>query len=471
MANSDDIFINAINHWRDEKGKGTALIPYPLNDKLMLLGILQRIYQKNPNAKTLIVTFNFTDRSQLIEFITHQEDSDENNKEFKKLLDDKLLKILTMDFIVKNNYYPWLNLCIIYHPDKLDYDVNKLLLASTFKLVIINTLGYNNDELLELYKIAPLLSDFKQHEVEAIRLSTPVEETQIGVTISTDNDDYRLLEYYNEYITTSVTIFGTFDVINQVNSGNQNLNISSNQLCLQIAKNNGWNEHLDMNIEFNREIDKLYNPMSLKERACMTYEIIRKRSQFLSDYNGKLEAILDIVKNNSTDKILIINKRGDFASKITDTINSMSETDICANYHDKVESIPAIDINGNPLYVKSGVHKGERRMMACKAQKSLNEERFNRDFINILSTNAAPDKDLTVDIDTIIITSPMCEDIKAYMYRLANVRFKQNKLKLFTIYCKNTMEEKLLRDKDNLINHNVKNITTDENNIDFVVGN
>ena len=39
----------------------------------------------------------------------------------------------------------------------------------------------------------------------------------------------------------------------------------------------------------------------------------------------------------------IINKRGEFASKVTDYINQFSENVICGNYHDKVEPIPALD--------------------------------------------------------------------------------------------------------------------------------
>ena len=151
-----------------------------------------------------------------------------------------------------------------------------------------------------------------------------------------------------------------------------------------------------MSIEFNIEIDKLYNPMALKERASQTYEIIRNRSQLLSDYEGKLEAILNIIKDNPNKKILIINKRGDFANKVTEYINNNSVSSICGNYHDKVEPIPAVDYDNTPLYYKSRAKKGERRMMAAQAQKTYNEHMFNKDKIRVLSTNNAPDKELTV---------------------------------------------------------------------------
>lgn len=469
MNNAGDLFESAINNWRNKGGRGTALIPYPLNNKLMMLSILQRMYSHTPNIKTLIVTNDFRERANIIEYLTKQEDEEENNKEFKDLLDKGNIKILTSDFVAKNRISYFLNLCIIYCPKEIDDSIVKLLLASKFKLVILTRLIQSNAELVDLYKVAPLLEDFKQHEVEAVRLSTPVEEMQVSINIPNTDEEYKLLTYYNEFIATSITIFGDFGTINNINKGDDVHNISSNQLCLNLAYSNGWNEHLDMSIEFNQELDKLYNPLALKDRASRTYEMIRNRSQLLSDYKGKLDAILKIVNDNKDAKILIINKRGEFANIVTNFINTYSETDICGNYHDKVESIPAIDVEGNPIYYKSGVNKGERRLMASKAQKSLNEQRFNLNKIRVLSTNNSPDKDLDIDVDIIIITSPMCEDIKSYIYRLSGLRFNNRLVKLYTIYCKNTMEDKLLQDKERLVNHNVKNLNDDENNADFII--
>ena len=88
---ASNLFINAISHWRDNKGIGTALIPPPLNDKAMVLGVLQRIYSKTNNTITLIVVNNFNERTELIEYLTNQEDKD-NNEEFKKLIANKNIK-------------------------------------------------------------------------------------------------------------------------------------------------------------------------------------------------------------------------------------------------------------------------------------------------------------------------------------------------------------------------------------------
>ena len=469
MINPGEIFENAINHWRDEKGIGTAIIPAPLNDKLMVLGVLQRIYSRSPTVNSVIITNSFSERQSFTEFLTQQENAEENNEEFKNLITSGKIKVFTDKFIknCKVQTYPFL--CVWYRPDGACEEVLDYVSKCKFKLVVLNKFLSNYDDVLKLYQVAPLLKDFQQAEVEAIRLSTPVEETQIGVNIPADSKIYELLKYYDEYVAISLSIFGSFDIMQQANTGNQRLNISSTQICYQIAQENGWNEHLDMNIAFNLEIDKLYNPNNLKERVSKTYEIIRERSKLLSDFEGKLDAILDIVRENKDKKILIINKRGDFANKVTDFLNDLSDTIVCGNYHDKVDNIPAVTLTGQPVYYKSGARKGERKMMGAKAQKTLNVERFNNDIIHVLSANNSPDKDLAIDVDIVIITSPMCEDIKSYMYRLSKIYFRSNHIDLYSLYCRNTAEQKIIERKELAGNHNIKNSYADENNFDFII--
>ena len=93
--------------------------------------------------------------------------------------------------------------------------------------------------------------------------------------------------------------------------GNSNTNSSSMAVCYNIARQNGWNENLDMTIQFNVEIDELYSPNALKERASGIYEIIRSRSLALASSDEKLSYILKIVEDNADKNILIINKHGE----------------------------------------------------------------------------------------------------------------------------------------------------------------
>ena len=466
------LFEDAINHWRDCKGIGTALIPPPLNDKIMILGVLQRLYSKNPDIVSLIIVNNFTERSELIEFITSQED-EENNNEFKKLINDKKIKIFTTNFVESDKFNMKVSVTILYHCEEIGNNVFKLLSYSKFRLVVLNRLKLSNNDITKLYSVCPLLSDFKQNEIDSLRTSTPVEEMRIGIELVPDSETAKLVRYYDEFISTSLNIFGSFDNIQLARVGYTKANISATQFCYNLALENGWNEHLDMSVELNVKLDELYNPANIRDRATQTYEIIRNRAKLLSSYDTKLDEVLNIINENPDKHILIINKYGEFAAKITDFINNILQKEVCGNYHDKVEPIPASDLEGNPIFIKSGKNAGKRRMISYQAQKTYNEQRFNLSLINVLSTNNTPDKDLKIPVDIIIITSPLCEDIESYIYRLSNVTYTTNVIKLYTLYVKNTIEEKKLDSKQIsethiLIENEQKNEKINEK-FDFIV--
>ena len=111
----DEIFLNAVESWRKNSGVGTMLCPAPLNNKVPILLILQRIYSRSPTCSTIIIVKNFNERLDLIDFLTKQED-EENNNEFKKLLYEKYIRIITVDFLNSGRWNSYGFLGIIYNP-------------------------------------------------------------------------------------------------------------------------------------------------------------------------------------------------------------------------------------------------------------------------------------------------------------------------------------------------------------------
>ena len=468
----DEIFLKAVNSWKNNRGVGTMLCPAPLNNKVPLLLILQRIYSRSPTCSTIIIVENFNDRLDIIDFLTKQDDK-ENNAEFKRLLDEKYIRIFTHDFIRSGRWNSPSFLGILYNPENFDLTYRLWLDGCKFKLVITNKILESQEDRFYLNQVCPVLNEFKQNEIDELRTSRPVEEYLIGVDIPTDIDIYKLLEYYNKEITTTLNIFENFDNIKYARIGNAQTNESAMQYCTRLAEENGWSPNLDMSLEYNQMLDATYNPNLLNDRASKCYEMMRLRSQILTDFFGKLDKVYDICKEHENEKILIINYRGEFAAKVTEYLNNMFGNVVCGDFHNKVENIILKKPNGEPVLVKSGINKGKPKEIGWKAQMTLNQSKFNNGEINILSTNNSPDKSLNIDVDIVIITSPICEDIKSYLYRLTKVNYKGDTIKLYTIYCKSTLEHKRLLEREPSINHKIvnkdENIDISENNFDFVI--
>ena len=229
--NADELFEEATLNWRDNRGVGTAFVPAPLNDKVLVYKVLSKMYARSPTMTTVIVVNEFGERNQIIEFLTHQDD-EENDAEFKKLINDKLIRIFTAEFLIKGNWHSAATLCIWYKPQEYTKNVGVVLYADKckFRLVVLSKLFTKADEMQQLYKLAPLLDCFKQSELDTLRVSTPVEEMWIDVTIPEDSESWKLYQHYSKYLETTLNIFGSFDKINEARIGNAALNISSTEI-------------------------------------------------------------------------------------------------------------------------------------------------------------------------------------------------------------------------------------------------
>lgn len=477
MNKLEDLYQKIVEDWRlKARGKGIINFTNKVNYMPVVLGVLQRIYERDPTFPCVIITDNNLTKQNVINYITNTDDV-ENNKEFKKLIQDSVLRIrdvnLANSWMPKENIY----LTIFVGVNSSCNAIRNILFVSKFKLVCCKARGDLFTKRKDLTEIG--VNEVK--ELSEIYKNTPVEETQIGITI-TDEKDIELINKYTEYIIDSVKIFGSFEVMSYAKNGNSLCNISAMQICEDIAKQNGWHENLDMSVSFNKQIDAYYNPNTLKDRVDLTYNLIRKRAKLVCENNAKLDVILQIVKDNINKRILIVNKSSEFAKTVTNYLNNnlcfsnvgLRNIYSCYNYHLDVDKVPAYDIYGNPIYVKSGANKGEQRMLAARAQMTEAEDFMNSGIIRILSTNNSPDKSLSCDIDILIISSASCELYENYKYRLSNVNFSGNPFKVYRLYCYGTMEERdLSKQKPNInytIVNNSKNEVKYDENLGVIVG-
>lgn len=465
----EELHEKSVYQWRMNKGIGAFIIPAPLDVLRPLLMILPAMYNKSPTMETNIVVADFVDKDKLKDYLLHKSEPVHSNV-YRDLITKGLIKIMTVSEATDRFTYLNPNLVVIYNPKECLYCYIGLLDKAKFKLVLSSNLF--TGKLEQLNNLVPRVGSYNQASVDEIRSSRPVKEVLVPLVIDEDSNLKKKLDYYNKEISTAIAIFGDFDTIKMARLGNSSTNSSSMAVCYNIARQNGWNENLDMTIQFNVEIDELYSPNALKERASGIYEIIRSRSLALASSDEKLSYILKIVEGNVDKNILIINKHGDFANEVTKYINDNTHYDSCYNYHDKVENVPAIDDNGNEVLIKSGVNKGKPKMLGVKSQKNLAQKLMNKGAIHVLSTNAAPDKDLAVNIDVVVITSPLCDTIETYLYRLSKVEFAKE-VQLYTLYYKGSLEEKKLDERIIPPTHTILNKTEIEvksdNNYDYCI--
>ena len=451
----EKIIDEAVETWNSRIGNGTMIIPPPLDSLKPIYKILPRLFNRSPTASVVIVVDDFSNKETVNNYLTQQNNI--YDAIFKRFINSGNIKILSIDWISDNinQYNPLLT--IIYNPSGFTFAHLGLLDKSTFKLIILGK-TINSKDKDSFCSICPIVKEVTQDEVDSSRTNPPVEEYRIPISIDADSEDAKLLEYYNDNIRVSINIFGGLENLKKAMSGTSNNN-SAMAYCDALARDNGWSEHLDMTTEYNQQIDKLYNPIAIQEKANVTYDMIRKRSKLVASYLYKINAITEIVRNNVNKKILIINKFADMANYVAGNLNIANGKIICKAYYDKLESIPAVDIDGNPIFYKTGAKKGQRKVMGVTSQKKLYQTMFNKGDINVLSVTNSPDKELNIDVDIIIITSPLCEDIKSYLYRLSKINFN-TPIILYTLYCKNTLEEKQLENKSMDSNHKLISVDT-----------
>lgn len=431
----------------EKKGKASCYALKPVKPENIITVFINAHRQKRNDTKILIVTDTYEQRLKIKDIL-----------EKHNLIDN--VTILTRKFI--NGYYNYIYYFTFLLGCDNDIDVLKHLNhQSKFTLNVLTE--YNPSLNEEINKILPIITtNVTFNELCQDRLKYPVEETHIPITIS--DEDKEQSDKYDKYISSSMSIFGSFENADKCRIGDAVLNISAGEFRYNLAKENGWSETLDTNIEFNKNIDEIYNPNSLFERANTLYNIIRERSNLLTDNNAKIPAIIDIINKHKDKKILIVSKRGEFANLIANYINENTEY-LCGEYHDCIPEQYIKDENGEYIAYKSGENKGKRKLFKSKALSTMCLNRFNssdKSFaINLLSIKNSSDIKLKTAIDIVIFTSSVCYSPNDFISRYSNIEFNSNPLISYMIYCNNTIESNKINER--LLTNNVKLIEFEKN--------
>ena len=449
MMKPIDVYSDLANKWREYSCKASCILLEPYNPDELIAFILDKSIKKNNAIKVMIIVDDYTTRCKIVHALN------DNN-------------------ITNNNYtcisYQYIKSSINYKYDLAFYVgitnysyINYMNCRVKYGLFIITTDKITSENRIEIYKYFPIINQADYNAKNFNRFSYPVEEKLIGVDFINIADKEKYNEY-TAYINTTINIFGSFDNINRAKLGDKTTGQSAEDVRLCIAQYNGWNENLNTTIPFNKQIDDLFNPISLEERASTAYNIIRERNNLVNNNCSKIPVIINLLNNELKDKkVVVISKNGELATTVCD---ALTENNIsCGEFHNDIEPRAIYDNDANDwIRYKSGLKKGEVKMFGSQAISSLSIERFNSNNIRVLSIKNCSSESLEIACDVLIFMSPNCFNIKEFLYRYNNITFNKNKINVYKLYMKETNEEIDTEHIKPMSNkHVIKNINKDDN--------
>lgn len=473
-----NVYESIANKWKNQHGVGSVYAINPIDAYDFTIYIAKLMLNKNPTCKIFILCAEY-DNLTKISILLQKEDIKAS--------------VVTSRFVKPQWTYKY-DICITIGFNVILDSIAKVIDQSKFKLILLNKIILEASIVNGLNAKYPIIKDtMTVKQAEAVRASSPVEEWRIGLDLN--DADQELYDKQTTYITQTLNIFGSFDDINRARVGDKLLNISATSVREAIARNNGWSETLDTTIQFNKEVDEYFNPNALFERANTSYNIMRDRQVLLTDNEDKLSAVLDIIKQHPYARIIVISKRGEFARKVTKYLESNGIH--AGDYHDAIEPMQAVDANGVPILIKSGVHKGEPKIVKSKAISSANAKAFayysecvegvsdfdlnsdrlqavlDKGGISVLSIKNSSSAELECTSDVFIFTSPLCDQWKEFKYRFNKLKVGVMPTLLYKIYMRGTIEESALnRTKETasyVIHEKEKVITFDKNSGNIVL--
>jgi hypothetical protein len=424
-TNNNKLIHEVLDGFQKAKGRCAVRAYKPINAIELAFHVIMKFWDKSPSEKVLIVIYNDIKRQDIKDLFEANMTSMDN------------IDILSAVYLKPSYKYNYRLIITIGLNDNIDI-IDYLLTQCKFLLCLLTAYNKKITFFSELSKLLPIINtNITQEVIRRENIYSPVKETCISVEL--EGEDRKEYDKCTDFINTSMAVFGDFENITRCKQGDVGAGISASEFRYQLAKANGWNETMDMTIDFNRQVDTVFNPNTLYERACTAYNIMKTRRDLVTDGTAKFIKIKEIIEANPQKKIIVLSKRGEYAAKVTKYLNN--EGILCLDYHDEIEHEVATDENDNIILVKSGKDKGKPKIIAAQAICNKNLKRFNEDKVNVLSIKEFSNKDITCDVDILIITSCLCDWIYNIKDRFTNMRFTSIPNEVYRIFFMETVDD------------------------------
>jgi len=209
-----------------------------------------------------------------------------------------------------------------------------------------------------------------------------------------------------------------FEVIMACYSGKKidNVYVKSHDVREALSQAMGYNTTLKLDTEYNKNIDKYWNPINIKNNVTKYYTAMQQRN-VIHNYNEvKLKAVLELYLIYKDKNIITFNGSIDMADAITDSVNNTISKIKAVSYHSKIKSKYITDfITGKILTTKAGKPK---KFSAIKQLDHI-KQGFKYKFYNMLNTVNAVDEGFDLDILDMVITTSGSTNPVQYAQRTA----------------------------------------------------
>lgn len=427
MTTKEKIINSTLDGFKENHGRASVCC-FSKNTVLELVySVVDKCSNKRPWLSVLVVVDSFGMRKDILAHFEKRNEETGNNYQ---------IKCLSANYIVDHPFNcSYVLTVIVGVHDNLDL-ICKLRQESKFTLSIFTENAMSSEFITGVQKILPLIESKDLSNAERRDdIYSDVQEFLYAIDLT--KDDRKEYDKCNDYIATSVSIFGDFDAIEKCKKGDPVNNLSAAQYREMLAGKNGWSKELNRKTGFMKQIDDVYNPNILFERACTFFTIVKKRRDLVMGNEMKLLDICNICAGNPDKRILIVSKSSEFAAKVTRHLNNNFIK--CGDYHDCIDESIATDDDGMPVYYKSGKKAGKPKVIGAQAQSTLNKDKFNKGLLKALSIKYAANPGLDITCDIVILTSPFC-NINEFKQRYKNICFNSNPTIVHTLYCNNTIE-------------------------------
>lgn len=407
------------------KGKGFCYLYSPVNVAIILFDIIIGLVNKRNTIKILIVTEQYSQKVDIVDAFKHTEREEYLSN----------IKFLTHAYAlnVKPELYDVTIFIGIHDDAEL---IKRCATNSKFSLVIFTRAILDNNfknEIASVLTQIPVKID--KERINNSRIYSPVEEYRHYALLN--EDDLELSKKYDAYIKDSINIFGNLKMIEYCRVGNPATHQSAMDCKYEVAYRNGWSTDMDKSIEFNRQVDELYNPNALGERVNTIFQITNLRKKLIANNDAKLPIIKEIIDKEPHKKYLIVSLTGEFCNKIVKYLDELGYA--ATGCHNELEDSYLSDENGIICY-KSGELKGQPKIFKAAALSSNNLLGYNKNYYNILCIKSSCKPDIELKADIIIFTTPLIDSIFEFRQRFEDIQIPTPTI-IHRIYCKGTNEE------------------------------